>query len=550
MNHSCNVGDGSSPPPQETPSDNNAVDPQPISVEVAPTITSSNSEMVLFVEFPEALECIHRLSSSEADVQDHSDKNRALQRLREIFDKYLELPSLLDRNLSELIGALADPATKILTQQQEQEISNDESFSFTFSYILSALYAISKVRGRKRVQKFLPHEVQFVEPALNALIRMDQSEQEEKANNKETTSLKDDNSKSGGTPDQELPPSWESTYSLWNWIGKLSLVPFDASVVADTQVISNLIELAKKHLSHAGPTREVAASSLASWLSRPDLEATELPAFIEWSRQRLSLDQQERQLFLTMGILQTAVNILKVSTSERTTLLDNMLPLWDPLVSITEERPSNLLMRKYLVKWWTRLGRLYLPPRIAPWRYSRGRRSLKENLSKTTNDESKHLEDSNNQSKTSKHQQEVFYVPDEVEVAMGHVIDSLADSATNVRWSAAKGVGRLTERLPAICAEDVLDAILERFKDREQDHAWHGACLALAELIRRGLLLPHRLPDVVPLVVQAIQVREIHSYLTVLCACLFDIFCWIMLTGFLSTLHTVRRTKKNDKCRS
>lgn len=50
------------------------------------------------------------------------------------------------------------------------------------------------------------------------------------------------------------------------------------------------------------------------------------------------------------------------------------------------------------------------------------------------------------------------------------------------RWSAAKGVGRITGRLPKDLADEVVGSVLEIFTRRERDSAWHGGCLALAEL--------------------------------------------------------------------
>lgn len=50
------------------------------------------------------------------------------------------------------------------------------------------------------------------------------------------------------------------------------------------------------------------------------------------------------------------------------------------------------------------------------------------------------------------------------------------------RWSAAKGIGRVTARLPIDLADEVVGFVLNLFSARESDSAWHGGCLALAEL--------------------------------------------------------------------
>lgn len=76
------------------------------------------------------------------------------------------------------------------------------------------------------------------------------------------------------------------------------------------------------------------------------------------------------------------------------------------------------------------------------------------------------------------------------------LLAGLRDGDTVVRWSAAKGLGRIAVRLPAQCTEDINDALLELFSPIEMDSGWQGACLALAEVVRHGLLPPSRLPEV------------------------------------------------------
>jgi hypothetical protein len=338
---------------------------------------------------------------------------------------------------------------------------------------------------------------------------------------------------------------WESIHSLLTWLGIISLVPFDlhsidssldnithdSGVGNSTTLVQSIVSTSASHLGDYGVTRESAATCLASLLSRPDLQDFELEGFVKWSVQILywfrteqrpidantnqilfPLPEETPSIFLIMGVLQSLVALVK--TGHRSNLLSTeqklkgIESLWEQCILVVESSSaSSVVLRKLFVKLFARIGCAHLPPRVAAWRYQRGNRSLVENLMKGTEtfiQKGDDPSDNRNINKSSSITDDLFLVPDQVEDAADQLLRSLTDPATIVRWSAAKGIGRLTERLPAVCADDVLDAILQICSDPEQDRSWHGACLALAELARRGLLLPERLGEVIPIVVRAI----------------------------------------------
>ena len=89
------------------------------------------------------------------------------------------------------------------------------------------------------------------------------------------------------------------------------------------------------------------------------------------------------------------------------------------------------------------------------------------------------------------------------------LLKSLRDKDTIVRYSAAKGVARVSERLPADFADQVLEQVLQLFSIHSiavaslydmpsvAEGTWHGACLACAEMARRGLIPDERLGELV-----------------------------------------------------
>lgn len=93
-----------------------------------------------------------------------------------------------------------------------------------------------------------------------------------------------------------------------------------------------------------------------------------------------------------------------------------------------------------------------------------------------------------------------------------------------MRWSAAKGVARIAERLPTDLADQVLETVLGHFAIHSVTAAslydvpaiaeatWHGACLACAEMTRRGIVPPERLEGLVGWLSKVIPIPNITIY--------------------------------------
>lgn len=462
-------------------------------------------------------------------------------RLSAIFDEYQEQCELLDPHLPHTITTLMNYVHAIIRPGKSTPVPPINSTTgaikldaapapvaapvtgeaacapnVLLTRVFKVVYTLSKVRGYKTIVHFFPHEVADLEPTLALLQQQDMDAYE----------------------------TWETRYGLLLWMSVIVLIPFDlttvdSSLTQDAQstssdatagrvgIISSLISLGSRYLSDTGPPREGAAVMLAKLFSRADMHASHLGSFFRWSTDQLARVRDEatvraapKSVFLVTGIFRCLSEIFR--HAPRDVLLRHVALVFEPILRGGDDdsaspwaSSNNTLLRKLFIKLAQRVGLTYLPVRVAKWRYQRGHRSLLTTLqqqqangqaaqaqavnpllgSSTTASSSVGADDDD---------EFVGDIPSEIEDLIQILLDGLRDRDTVVRWSSAKGIGRLTNCLPASFGDDVVEAVLDLFSGRESDGAWHGGCLALAELARRGLLLPARLAQVVPITLRAL----------------------------------------------
>lgn len=472
----------------------------PVSESVDEDDEHDSKDTVLQKYFLQEWKLVKSLLDDIVSNQQVSDLS-SVHKIRSIMDKYQQQGELLEPYLESIVSPLMQI---IRTRTIELGFESDEILEI-IKPICIIIYTLVTVCGYKAVIKFFPHQVSDLELAVSLL------EKCHGANS--VTSLR-----------QESKGEMEAKCVMLLWLSILVLVPFDISSV-DTSIASSnelgelelaplvlrILKFSKDYLSNAGPMRTMAGLVLSKLISRPDMPMA-FTSFIEWTHEVLSSGTDDfSSHFQLLGAVEALAAIFKAGG--RKGLMGVVSTVWTD-VSLLEKSGTaahSPLLRKYLVKLTQRIGLTCLPPRSPAWCYVGRTSSLGENVSLNVSkraDECSHDENIDSvkpEESANCLEDEAMDVPETVEEIIEMLLAGLRDTDTVVRWSAAKGIGRITSRLTSALSDEVLSSILELFSPGEGDGSWHGACLALAELARRGLLLPMSLPKVVPYVVKALH---------------------------------------------
>ncbi|XP_034940989.1 tubulin-specific chaperone D [Chelonus insularis] len=389
------------------------------------------------------------------------------EKFKSILSQYQDQPHLLDPFLEGILG----PIISLI----KDENVNDSMKHNAFKY----LFILMNVKTYKKLVTYLPHEVMDFLPVLRMLEKQD------------PTDLN----------------TWETRYVLLIWLSIISKIPFPLSrleisdnIEPSQTIVGRILEICKKYCLAKDSCPVAAVFLVANFLTRSDVKKLYLEEMIMWCLKCLEDDP------LSHGPLAVLASILKHSSRED--LKPYCQTLFDKISTLNLFESPNALIRKFATKVVQRIGFVLLRPKLATWRYQKS--GTKNSLLLNINDlVIENVEDTKTTAIIDNEDQDV---PPLIEEIIEQLIQGLRDKTIDIRWSAAKGIGRITARLPVDLADEVVGFVLNLFSGRELESAWHGGCLALAELGRRGLLLPHRLDEVIPLVSKALVFDEPRAY--------------------------------------
>ena len=438
-------------------------------------------------------------------------------------EPFQEWPQLLDPHLEPLLSLVIDAfVDQVLAAGKEERRGSSSptsppllSSSTPTSVISSRsaacrlLYCFCKVRGVKVVSRFFSSDAGLLEPTLKAYERWN--------------ACGDANEEHRRPAEQTL--SWEERYVIVLWLGHLLFVPFDiASISPESQPTSaassvvlpsglllpagvpwmakQLLSIALANLGAAGKERESANVLLVRLSTRADMvRLGMMRSVLQWALSCLSTSSEwSPSIYYRIGLLSYLVDVMQAAGHDN--VLEFLPRIFDTASAIVSDDTkfcvdtrSSALARKILIKIYRVAATL----------------ELREGSS--------------------------FPLEDVID----HLLSSLADRDTPVRYAASKAIGVITTKLDLGLAREVVDAILrsldedlDRNSDRQSDPPrsecqktspavgpstfravdalrWHGLILTLANLLFHRSPPPDQLSQLLEYIVLALQFEQRSS---------------------------------------
>ncbi|EST09962.2 Tubulin-specific chaperone D, C-terminal [Kalmanozyma brasiliensis GHG001] len=443
-----------------------------------PSIVIEERELIRFERADEYLSLltslVNPLDSTSTSSTPSFGPDETLSKLLSILDEYQDQSHLLDPYLERIVS----PPVEALQRHVRSSSSLPPAAVVRLSKLV---YTYTKVRGYKTILHYFPHEVADLPATLSFL---------------EDLVAADD------------VRCWELRYVCLLWLSLICMIPFDLAKFDRPDSTSTTGEriaaVAEHFIASPGKERDAAAVVLGRLFQRND-RRNQFPAFL--SKRLQAVKGEDASLFEATGVLQALCEVLK--TSEPAFVLTHLADL-ETVIDAYDTHPNSALtndglITKYKTKLTARLALKLLRPRArrhANKYHVLGHPSAALPIEPEDEDESD--------------------ISESTEPLISTLLTSLQHKDTLVRYSAAKGLARLSDRLPTSFLTQVVDAILSLFAinvlegdlSSVSEHTWQGGCLALAELSRRGLLFGDMLSEALPWVMQALMFdvrRGAHS---------------------------------------
>nr|PVC53624.1 beta-tubulin cofactor D [Theileria orientalis] len=465
--------------------------------------------------------------------------------LSEIITKYMNVEVLLYQYIESLIGDIFYIIKRFLlypSSLKAEILARHGSTKSTSLLVLEKLcyylYFISKCVGIRRLINYAPNDVELFVKVTETIeiIQKSNVEGAEVVFTKYEDHL------------------WCLEYIILAWQSLLIYTPFELNTIwhhssnAKITFKTRILTESMYYLNKSTKARDGAAMVISNLFSRRDvLNSQDFHFFLDLCRDILTnpeytgsvSDEDSDSSFvavgdssknvnnhLSIGVLMVLKQILKrVGSNDLRPYLETI----QYCLLHCERIIVNSATKKLLASCLGRLAIHYLPAE----EYSRKYRRKCINLFSTNASKDKSACDDEETHFKTNVEWESNFDTETVEIFISKILDLLTDSDIRVRWASAKSLGRISSRLPVDLNEEIIEHIMELINSQfsqvpnagnispDQGSAFrfnaidssvlnlvarplsvksesvvHGGCLAIAEILRKGLIHPHMLDRV------------------------------------------------------